>query len=103
MASSSEPAELPAPAAAPAGGMSILKLIVVLLVLTLVAAGLGSGLGIKLAEQVEDAIRQKDSAEEENAPAAEPHYTGATHLKPLAPILTNLAEPPDIWIRLEGS
>ena len=32
--------------------------------------------------QVEDAVRQKDSAEEK--PAVAPHYTGPTHLKALA-------------------
>ena len=101
MASGTAPAELPAPAPAPAGGLSTVKLIMVLLALTLVAAGLGGGLGIKLADQVEDAVRQKDSAEEK--PAAEPRYAGATHLKPLAPVLTNLAEPHDIWMRVEAS
>lgn len=93
------PAELPAPVAA--GGKSIVKLIAALLLLTLVAAGLGGGLGIQLAKQVEDAVRQKDSAEEK--PAVKPNYTGPTHLKPLASIVTNLAEPHDVWIRLEAS
>lgn len=99
MAETEAPAELPSPA--PATGGSIIKLIAVLLVLTLAAAGLGGGLGIKLAEQVEDAVRQKDSAEEK--PVAEPKYTGPAHLLPLAPMLTNLAEPSDVWIRIEGS
>ena len=79
----------------------MLKLIAALLLLTVVAAGLGGGLGIKLADQVEDAVRLKDSTEEK--PAGEPQYTGPTHLKPLAPILTNLAEPRDVWIRIESS
>ena len=93
------PAELPAPPAA--GGRSMFKLIAALLLLTLVAAGLGGGLGIQLAKQVEDAVREKDSAEEK--PAVRPTYTGPTHLKALAPIVTNLAEPHDVWIRLEAS
>lgn len=99
MAQTDTPAELPAPT--PASGGSMLKLIAAMLLLTVAAAGLGGGLGIKLADQVEDAVRLKDSTEEK--PAGEPHYTGATHLKPLAPILTNLAEPRDVWIRIEAS
>ena len=79
----------------------MLKLIAAMLLLTVVAAAGGGGLGIKLADQVENAVRLKDSAEEK--PAVEPKYTGPTHLKPLAPILTNLAEPRDIWIRVESS
>lgn len=91
--------ELPAPTSA--GGGSMLKLIAALLLLTVAAAGMGGGLGIKLADQVEDAVRLKDSSEEK--PAVEVRYTGPTRLKPLAPILTNLAEPRDIWIRVESS
>jgi flagellar protein FliL len=94
-----ETAELPPPA--PKGGGSLVKLIGALLLLTIVAAAGGGGLGIKLADQVEHAVREKDSAAEEAA--VEPKYTGPTHLKPLAPILTNLAEPRDIWIRVESS
>ena len=45
----------------------MLKLIAALLLLTVVAAGLGGGLGIQLAKQVEDAVREKDSAEEKPA------------------------------------
>jgi flagellar FliL protein len=88
-------------APAPAGGKSIVTLIAALLLLTVVAAGLGGGLGIQLAKQVEDAVREKDSAEEK--PPVRPSYTGPTHLKALAPIVTNLAEPHDVWIRLEAS
>jgi flagellar FliL protein len=94
-------AELPAPVPAPAKGGSIVKLIGALLLLTILAVAGGGGLGIKLADQVETALRQKDSAAE--AAAAVPRYTGPTHLKPLAPVLTNLAEPRDIWIRVESS
>jgi flagellar FliL protein len=97
-AASDSPAALAAP---PAGGMSVMKLIIVLVGLTLVAAGLGGGLGIQLAKQVEDAVREKDSAEAK--PPVRPNYTGPTHLKALAPIVTNLAEPHDVWIRLEAS
>jgi flagellar protein FliL len=79
----------------------MLKLIAAVLLLTLVAAAGGGGLGIKLADQVEESVRLKDSNKEE--PAVEVRYTGPTHLKPLAPILTNLGEPSDVWIRVESS
>ena len=88
-------------APAPAGGRSLLKLIAALLLLTLVAAAMGGGLGIQLAKQVEDAVKQQTSAE--GKPVAEPRYSGPTHLKALAPIVTNLADPRDVWIRLECS
>ena len=101
MAKAEEPEALPAPAAPSEGGKSIFKLIAALLLLTIVAAAMGGGLGIQLATKVEDAVRQKESAEEK--PAGEPRYTGPTHLKPLSPILTNLSEPRDIWIRVESS
>jgi flagellar FliL protein len=102
MAKAEAPEALPAPAAAaPGGGKSVIKLIAALLLLTIVAAAMGGGLGIQLANQVENAIRQKESSE--GKPVVEPHYTGPTHLKPLAPILTNLAEPADTWIRIESS
>jgi flagellar protein FliL len=100
MAETDAQAQLPAPA--PEGGRSMLKLMAAMLVLTLAAAGMGGFLGLRLADQVEEAVRQKDAAAE-GEPAATPRYTGATHLKPIAPILTNLAEPSDVWIRLESS
>ncbi len=95
------PAELPAPEESKKGRAALLKLIAAMLLMTIIAAGLGGGLGIKLADQVEDAVRAKESAEEK--PTALLNYTGATHLKALAPIVTNLAEPHDTWIRLEAS
>ncbi len=101
MAQAETPAELAAPAPAPAGGRSLVKLIAALLLLTVAAAGLGGGLGIQLAKQVEDAVKQKESAAEK--PAVAPRFTGPTHLKALAPIVTNLGEPSDVWIRIESS
>ena len=101
MAAADPPEALPAPAAPPEGGKSVVTLIAALLLLTVVAAAMGGGLGIQLANQVESAVRQKESSKDE--PPVEPRYTGPTHLKPLAPILTNLAQPRDIWIRIESS
>ena len=94
------PAELPAPEEPKKRGQ-LLKLIAAMVLMTLVAAGMGGGLGIKLAGEVEDAVRAKESAEE--TPADALRYTGPTHLKALPPIVTNLADPHDTWIRLEAS
>lgn len=79
----------------------MVKLIAVLLLMTVVAAGLGGGLGIQVAKQVEDAVKQQESAEEK--PAIVPRYVVPAHVKPLPPILTNLAAPDDVWIRIEAS
>ena len=61
------PAEAPRPRDEPEkkGRAQLVKLIAAMLLMTLVAAGLGGGLGIKLAEQVEDAVRAKESAEQQ--------------------------------------
>ncbi len=101
MALTEAPDELPAPEK-PARGGSMIKLIGAMILMTIVAAGMGGGLGIKLADQVAEAERAK--AEEEGAKPVELlHYTGPTHLKALAPVVTNLASPHDTWIRLEAS
>jgi flagellar protein FliL len=95
----SDLAQLPAPEKS--GGKATLKFIVAVAATTILAAAMGGLLGVKLAEQVEDAVHAKASARAQ--PVGELNYTGATHLKPLAPVITNLADPKDVWIRLEGS
>jgi len=100
MATSEAAGELPAPAAS-GGGKSIFALIAAMVALTIVAAAMGGGLGMKLAQQVEDAVRAQQT--EEVKKVKPPRYTGPTHLKSLAPILTNLAAPRDVWVRMEAS
>jgi flagellar protein FliL len=72
----------------------------VMAALTLGAAGAGIGLGIVLGE-----TGNKDSAS-----AAKPadsgsdtKYSGDTGLRELPPIITNLAEPSDAWVRVQAS
>jgi flagellar FliL protein len=95
------PAALPAPEGEPRKG-GLLKFAAAMLAMTVAAAALGIGLGIKLVGEVEDAVRAKESAEAEK-PAELLRYTGPAHMKQLAPVVTNLAEPRDTWIRLEAS
>lgn len=98
MAESDGAAALPAPAAS--GGRSKLQWVGATILLTLVAAGTGGGLGLALVDRVEDAVKSKEASAEK--PVAT-EYAGPTHLKPLPPIITNLAAPEGTWIRLEGS
>ncbi|MFI5013179.1 MAG: flagellar basal body-associated FliL family protein [Hyphomicrobiales bacterium] len=66
-------------------------------VLALVAGGL---YGIQVVSTVKNAIETKAKADE---PVSASRYVGDTNLKDLPPIITNLAEPRDTWIRLEVS
>lgn len=102
------PDELPAPeegeesdAKAKGRGGSLIALIGALVLMSLVAAGTGGGLGIKLADRIEDAVRAKQEAAREASGL--PRYMGATHLSPLPPVVTNLGNPSDVWIRIEAS
>ena len=70
--------------------------------ITAVAAGAGIFLGQKTATAIETSIAQRDAA----AKPPEDHaislkYSGDMVLKPLDAIVTNLASPSDVWIRLE--
>jgi flagellar FliL protein len=88
-----------------AGGLIVGGLIV-----TLAAAGGGAGLGFMLPVSPPPAETKKDKPAAEK-PKAEEHATEehseeeAAHLivQPLPPIVTNLASPPNTWLRLEAS
>jgi flagellar FliL protein len=105
---------------------SILVSIIVALALTLVAAGGGGVLGMVLADMIESPGPPKQEAEKPVAEKGEkPAHGGSAHgnaqtesaepaeaaeearaplvLKPLQPIIANLATPAGAWIRIEGS
>jgi flagellar FliL protein len=97
--------EKPATEAKPAvagrrGGM--LGLILSVAVVTLAAAGLGAGLGMRTASTIEKAVAERARAE---TPAAEPAQSAALDgdmvVQPVEAVVTNLAAPGDVWIRLE--
>lgn len=77
------------------GGISILAV----LLLSLIAAGGGAGFGFMAPGMMKNDVHHKRDAnahEDNNLPPS------AT-LTPFGPITTNLAEPPNIWIRIEGT
>lgn len=82
-------------------GGSALKTAAVLLVLTAIAGGVGVMLGKQLVETVAEGLRQ--TAESKPEPEAAPIYTGSVGLVHLPPIVTNLAAPSEIWVRLEAA
>jgi flagellar FliL protein len=89
------------PGAAPARPKLWVTILGVLLA-TLIAGGAGGGAGIYLTSFVEKLVEAK-AAEQ---PAKEPpalRYSGDLVLERLDPVVTNLAEPDDTWIRMEAS
>lgn len=97
MASTEEPALLTGPASP---RLSIVAWLGTLGALSFVAVATGGFVGINLVERVKGGLRDTTQVEID---AAEPHYAGGTGLRELPPIITNLAEPSDAWIRLQGA
>jgi flagellar FliL protein len=84
-------------------GGSIILLIAAVLLLTGVAAGGGVLLGFQLVSSIGDSVRQKaDSEAAEKYPVAS-RYAGDTSLHILPPVITNIASPEDVWVRIEAS
>lgn len=90
-----EPALLTGPA--PAAQGSLLAWLAMMAALTVVAILAGALVGWYLAGTVQQRIG--------TAPAVtakvEPHYPADTELRALVPIITNLADPPEVWVRLQ--
>jgi flagellar protein FliL len=98
-----EPAGLDSLAAlaAPAGPpKSIVKTLGVMALITILAVAAGGLYGIQIIATVKDGLEARAKAEE---PAAASRYSSSASLKDLAPIITNLAQPPETWVRLEAS
>src|SRR5699024_3416025 len=72
-----------------------------LAILTLVAAGSGTMVGFHLVANVKTAMELKATDDEPAAP--EPRYATGANLYEVPPIVTNLAAPPDVWVRVEAS
>jgi flagellar protein FliL len=110
MAKAAITAETPQPAAEvrPAAKKSSpLAFIAALLILTGMGVGLGGLMGLQLSSLIETAGEAEARAGKEGgrspAQAAKGRYPANANLRPLAPIVTNLASPERTWIRLEAS
>jgi flagellar protein FliL len=81
--------------------LSMMHFILIVAALTLAAAGVGFLIGQQILSAVDGAARP--------APTQHAGYLGerqrleSSKLRPLAPIATNLAESPPVWIRIEAS
>lgn len=87
-------------AAKPSAGTSTTSLIVAMVVVTLLAAGGGGGVGIFLYSKIETAAKEKATAKEEKPV---PEYAGNLTVKTVPPVLTNLASPSNVLLRIEAS
>jgi flagellar FliL protein len=95
--------ELKKAALAPKGGKGggLVGFIVGAVVVTAIAGGGGVLLGQQTAATIERAIAEKEeppAAEGRSMPSA---YKADVVVRPLEPVITNLASPSDTWIRLE--
>ena len=82
---------------------SLAKWIGAMSLLTTIAAGTGAGLAFQLVSTIEASIKHKQEAEAAKGFPVVSRYASTAFLKELPPIITNLASPADIWIRLEAS
>ncbi len=83
-------------------GPSIMVVLIMVLVLTLVAGGIGGGLGMFLAPTMNAAKKEAEKKDQEPKPDP-PKYSEGETLKTLTPIVTNLAKPSTVFVRLESS
>jgi flagellar FliL protein len=89
-----------APAAAPKRA-SLLILIAAMAALTALGAGSGGLLGLHLRGKMESKVEAK--AEAAAGPEVKGAYPAGVGLRPLTPVVTNLAGPEHTWIRLEAA
>jgi flagellar FliL protein len=86
---------------APAGGK--LRSIIGIALVTIVAVTLGAGLGMQTASEVEHSIEERAKAVPAEGRTRSAVYSGDVMLQNLDPVITNLASPADVWIRLEAA
>lgn len=85
------------PVSIPGRPPSLVAWIAVMVGLSLVAVAVGAGLGIELAGTT------KSNVQEDAAPSAPQQDFASTSLVDLPPVITNLADPADAWVRLQAS
>jgi flagellar FliL protein len=97
--------DLPAPALMPASfaaaaPKSFFKTLGSVALVTVIAAAAGGLYGMQCVSIVSTLLEGRAGNGE---PAAAARYPQGASLKDLAPIITNLAQPPETWVRLEAS
>lgn len=86
-------------------GPSLVVVLLLVVGLTVVAGAAGGGLGLFLAPNMQAATEAEKAEETETEKEEEkaPEYSSGQTLATLAPIVTNLARPRQVFIRLESS
>lgn len=95
-----EAAATAAPPEKKGGKGGVLAMIIGMFLVTLIAVGAGGGIGMYLAGVIEQTVAEKLKAPA-NKETPELRYSGDVVLERLEPVITNLSEPADTWIRLE--
>lgn len=90
----------PEPAAKAKGG-GLLALLIPIVAVTVLAVGGGFGLGKMTSAAIARAIAQREAAKPVDDHPLSIKYSGDTVLQPIEAVVTNLAAPSDVWIRLE--
>ncbi|URD38669.1 flagellar basal body-associated FliL family protein [Methylobacterium tardum] len=81
---------------------AVLRWLLLLAMLTVLAVGVGGASGLYMIAKVEKAVDERKKAEEEQVQRVATYDAGST-LTHLGTVVTNLASPSDVWIRLESS
>ncbi|CAN5118232.1 flagellar basal body-associated FliL family protein [soil metagenome] len=89
-----------APADPPAKKGSLLSTLLGIAAVTVLAAGGGVLLGFQVHSLIEVAAKKKLEASDGKTPGA---YTGTFAVKTIPPVITNLAQPQQTWLRIEAS
>jgi flagellar FliL protein len=98
MADDTQKTEQAAAAARPRLWVTIIGILLV----TLIAGGAGGGAGLYLTSFIQKLVEAK-AAEQPPKELPPLRYSGDLVLEKLDPVVTNLAEPSDTWIRMETS
>ena len=94
-----EPMTLTA-AGAPPAPKSLLKTLAAMALVSVLAAAAGGLYGMQIVPVLTGLLEARAKASE---PPPAVRYPEGTGLRDLAPIITNLAQPPGTWVRLEAS
>ncbi|MCJ2048311.1 flagellar basal body-associated FliL family protein [Methylobacterium sp. J-070] len=76
--------------------------LLLLAVLTLLAVGVGGASGLYMMNRAEQAVDERKKAQEEKVQEVATYEAGSA-VTNLGTVVTNIASPSDVWIRLESS